>query len=519
MTEPFDVLVVGAGPAAISAAWPMAEAGLRIGIADAGLPEAVTLQRPQRSLYERRTMALGISESGKVGDAGLSPRVRLMANHAATPAYLSANGIACRDFSAVAGLALGGLSTVWGASVARFGDDDMAGWPIAPSDLDAGYRAVAERIGISGSEDDAMAQVLGNGLPMDPALTPTGAAAELLTRYDSRRPAGLLLGKTRNAVITRDRPPRRGCALDKSCILGCGIGAVYSAADDAARLCRTGDVTLMDGLLVERLEQSDGQWIVRGRDRRSGAGGWAHRARDVVVAAGALASTRLIMELRGNYEKPIALANAPAATLAFLTPSRIGGPLSKTGYGMAQLAYQITPERDPLFGLLYEADSFFASDLADASPLSRRGTGHVLKALMPGLMVGMLYFPGHYSRNSLRLDRSGLLQVSGGVRDDFAAATRRAFRRIRRSFARMGTWLLPFVSSPLAPGAEVHYGCTLPMGRDTSEYGEVLGFKGLHVVDGSVLPTMPAKSHTLTAMANAHRIGVRLAAGRGGGVA
>ncbi len=31
------------------------------------------------------------------------------------------------------------------------------------------------------------------------------------------------------------------------------------------------------------------------------------------------------------------------------------------------------------------------------------------------------------------------------------------------------------------------------------------------MADGSVLPTLPAKSHTFTVMANAHRIGVGLA--------
>ena len=69
------------------------------------------------------------------------------------------------------------------------------------------------------------------------------------------------------------------------------------------------------------------------------------------------------------------------------------------------------------------------------------------------------------------------------------------------------------------PGAEVHYGCTLPMGRDITANGEVKGFEGLFVADGSVLPTLPAKSHTFTVMANAHRIGVGLAhrLGDGGG--
>ncbi len=219
MTEPFDALIVGAGPAAISAAWPLAKTGHRIGIVDAGLPEPVALQQRQRSLYDIRTSPPELQSGQAAGDANLSPRVRLLKKHAATESYLGANGISCRDFTAVGALAQGGLSTVWGASVACFSEDDMESWPISGLDLDTGYIAVATRIGISGEDDDAMADVLGRGLPMDPALPPSGVAADLLARHDRIRPADLLVGKARNAVITRDRPPRHACVLDKYCVL------------------------------------------------------------------------------------------------------------------------------------------------------------------------------------------------------------------------------------------------------------------------------------------------------------
>jgi choline dehydrogenase-like flavoprotein len=49
------------------------------------------------------------------------------------------------------------------------------------------------------------------------------------------------------------------------------------------------------------------------------------------------------------------------------------------------------------------------------------------------------------------------------------------------------------------------------MGQDTSVDCEVSGMSGLYVVDGSVLPSLPAKSHTFTVMANALRAGTKLA--------
>ncbi|MFO1248260.1 MAG: GMC oxidoreductase [Alphaproteobacteria bacterium] len=65
------------------------------------------------------------------------------------------------------------------------------------------------------------------------------------------------------------------------------------------------------------------------------------------------------------------------------------------------------------------------------------------------------------------------------------------------------------------PGTDAHFAGTLPMGgtgaNGTSVLGEIASYPGLHVVDGSVLPSLPAKHATLTIMANADRIATALA--------
>jgi len=54
-----------------------------------------------------------------------------------------------------------------------------------------------------------------------------------------------------------------------------------------------------------------------------------------------------------------------------------------------------------------------------------------------------------------------------------------------------------------------------PMGalepHGTSQFGELNAAPGLYIVDGAVLPTIPAKFTTLTIMANADRVGRHLA--------
>jgi choline dehydrogenase-like flavoprotein len=90
----------------------------------------------------------------------------------------------------------------------------------------------------------------------------------------------------------------------------------------------------------------------------------------------------------------------------------------------------------------------------------------------------------------------------------------KAKREIRRHLRACGAWLLPGTTLA-APGTDVHYAGTLPMGggqeNGTTALGELNGAPGIHVVDGAVLPSLSAKYPTLTIMANAARIGHALA--------
>ena len=51
----------------------------------------------------------------------------------------------------------------------------------------------------------------------------------------------------------------------------------------------------------------------------------------------------------------------------------------------------------------------------------------------------------------------------------------------------------------------------VPVYNGAATVGELVGAPGIHVVDGASLPFLPAKSHTLTIMANADRISKNLA--------
>jgi choline dehydrogenase-like flavoprotein len=65
--------------------------------------------------------------------------------------------------------------------------------------------------------------------------------------------------------------------------------------------------------------------------------------------------------------------------------------------------------------------------------------------------------------------------------------------------------VLPMVRMS-GPGKSYHFGSTFPHGNGSDLLGRIGQFRNVHLIDGSVLPSVPSTTFTLTVMANAHRI-------------
>ncbi|RAU21846.1 4Fe-4S ferredoxin [Paramagnetospirillum kuznetsovii] len=520
-----DVLVIGSGPSGVAAAWPLAEAGLSVHLVDGVLPRLARPAPDRPSLSALRQGApgnlrhlLGERLDGLRDMKGYSPKLRSCADAAFLEGYHDGNAIASVDFQVVGTMAQGGLSNVWGAAASLFDQEDLADWPISLADLLPSYRRVVKRVGVSGSLFDDMAPIHGLDVELEPPLSLPPSSALLLERYDRRGGMpGFLLGRSRNAVLTRPREDRGACLEDMGCMWGCGVGAIYNSADDLAQLRSLPNVTVLSGLMILRLRRDeDGSVIVTGRtalgeERQL-------RARRVILAAGTLASTRLALDLLQKFDVPVPVLNAPAFAAGLLIPRRLGQPIPAKGFGMAQLAFRLALPGEAgksVFGLLYDGASMAAPDLAAQMPLSRFGAKSVLRALLPGLLLALVYLPSSYSRSSASLRRSSdgipSLEIRGGVSTEHKAAVQMAVKRMASHLRRLGAWLLPGSVSVFEPGAEVHYGGTLPMGVATTIHGELIGAPGVTLADGAIFNTLPAKHHTMTMMANADRIGRHLA--------
>ncbi len=500
-----DFVVIGSGPAGVSAALPLVEAGRRVIMLDGGNDR----DTQPSTAWERM---LGAQLEALTPDDGLSPKMRAPEARALMGAFQRHVQVEEKDFLAVGGLGRGGLARIWGGFVCELDDDDLRGWPVTAFDLRPSYDAVVSRIGVSGSGDDDMAAFYGasGALLAPPPLGPT--AATLLRRYQSARPdADFALGRARNTLLTENRWQRQSCDYRLDCLWGCPRGAIYDGRHDLALLRQHGNFTLRDAT-AHRLQRAESDWDVV-------TAGGSVRAPRIIVAAGTVGSLHLVAPLLGAATE-LRILNSPVIAMPLLVPRRLVGKAATSGHSLAQLGFRLSLSAEPgdyVSGAVYEMTGLPPSSFAARMPLGRRAATEIFRALAPALVVATIYFPGRWSRNTVTLRPSVTgprIEVRGGVAPEFDTVARSVRRRLTTIWRRLGARPLPGAALGTA-GTDAHLGGVFPMGlvapHGTNVYGELRAAPGLHLVDGSVLPTIPSKFTTLTVMANADRIGRSLA--------
>jgi choline dehydrogenase-like flavoprotein len=108
--------------------------------------------------------------------------------------------------------------------------------------------------------------------------------------------------------------------------------------------------------------------------------------------------------------------------------------------------------------------------------------------------------------------RDGRLRLYKAENSRTCGIVNRVVRKIGRNSLRLAAVpVLPMLQIA-QPGKSFHFGGTFPMSRtpergQTDVLGRPHGLERVHLIDSSVLPSIPATTITLSVMANAHRIG------------
>ncbi len=164
-------------------------------------------------------------------------------------------------------------------------------------------------------------------------------------------------------------------------------------------------------------------------------------AHALFVAAGTLATARLVREALHLVDEPAPLLSNPAAGFLLWFPAWFGaGPERTFGLSQLSLALARSDASPEAFGYLFSTAGLPVNEFLDHVPVPRRFAIDLLKYLLPSSLVGNVFLPGALPNHRIRLNAYGRLVVSGGFSDVVPAAIADVRQRLAR-FRKLGGWL------------------------------------------------------------------------------
>jgi choline dehydrogenase-like flavoprotein len=387
-------------------------------------------------------------------------------------------------------------------------------WPVSFDEMAPHYAATLREIPVAAEEDDLA--------DLFPLLAPTNAMPELaprtldvLRRYGRHRASlsehGVTVGRARLALAAKD------CVRCGMCMTGCPYSLIYSSAHTFDRLRAQGRVTYRAGLMAHKIGQDDqGAWV-RARDLATDRD-HVFRADRIFVAAGAMGTTRLVLGSLDNPPATVEFGESRQYVVPFVSTRPVEDPRERDDFTLNQFNMLIDFGQEG-YDTAHVHFYPYSQAFMDALPgiLQHPKARPLTRAVVRRLTVGLGYLPSWASPRvqvtHRRVSDSLLPEITvGPASEETPPMFAKVLRRLAKTAPKLDLW--PVVTHAKLSGAakSYHFGGSFAhqggsaTDRTSDRLGRLASWDRVHLVDGSVFPSVPSTTFTLTVMANAHRI-------------
>ncbi len=490
MSDP-SIYIIGSGPASISCAQALIGDGYPVVILDAGLELEAEKQKAVAALLA----------SPQWDEAALAP---LKAG-----AHATVNGIPVRK-------KLFGSDYPYREVLEHLSIhvDQVA---TQAAELAPYYPAVFEFVPLAAARDDLLEMFPLHSDTYQP-LTPSWQAKQLLQHLNKHRAQlrekGFTYGASRLAVQAQPREEQKGCIYCGLCMYGCPHHAIYSAAQTLGHMVQKKQVRYVKNVVVDCVEEAGETVRIHAHDRLSGAP-HTFAATRVFLGCGVIPTAKILLK---SLQQPSATLTM-RDSLYFLLPL-VGwhGASSSSRVHLHTLAQVFIEIMDQALGnypvhcQLYTYNELYVQAMKDVLGKAYPFLKYPAHLLLDRLMVLQGYLHSDLSETAEISLQGETLAVQRKENPVAAQTVRKVVKKLYRNAFSLGFVPLAPLLKIAHPGHGAHCGGTFPMrlnpgNLETDIYGRPAGLRRVHVVDASVLPSIPSTTIALNIMANAYRIG------------
>ncbi len=519
MSDP-SIYIIGSGPASISCAQALVDDGYPVVILDAGIELEAEQQQAVAALLASPNWdeaALAPLKAGAHATVNGIPVKKLFGSDYPYREVLAHLSVQANQVTTFASFAKGGLSNVWGAAVLPYRAEDIADWPITTVELEPYYKAVFDFMPLAAAHDDLMEMFPFHSDTYQP-LTPSWQAKRLLQHLNKHRAhlraKGFTYGASRLALQAQPREEQKGCIYCGLCMYGCPHNAIYSAAQTLNHLVHKKQVSYVKNVVVDRVEEAGETVRIHAHDRLSGASQTFDAAR-VFLGSGVLPTAKILLKSLQQPGATLTMRDSQYFLLPLLGFHGAYYSSQVNLHTLSQVFIEIVDQalgNYPVHLQIYTYNELYTQALKHLLGKAYSFLQYPANLLLDRLMVTQGYLHSDISESAVISLQGNTLAVERKVNPVATKTVRTVVKKLYRNALSLG--FVPL--SPLLkignPGHGTHSGGTFPMRHnpenfETDIYGRPVGLRRVHIVDASVLPSIPSTTITLTVMANAYRIG------------
>jgi len=524
-------IVVGSGCTGAMAAQTLVEAGVQVLMLDAGntdeiyeklIPEKdfTDIRQTEENQYEYLLGKKFESISwDKIGSGSqLTPPRKFMVSE--VEKFLE---VFSETFFPVESLAYGGLGNGWGLGCCVFSDAELKAAGLDSQKMKSAYQTVADRIGISGGQDDVKnytTSFLDNIMPPAPV---DNNQQSLKNKYERKadwfKANNFSLGRTALALITKDLNNRKAYQSKDLDFYSDKGESAYRPWTTVNELKKKNNFTYKGGIIVKQFKESENgevEIIAWNKEKNEEE---VFRTNKLVLAPGVLGTARIVLRSFGKENHNLPVLCNPYAYFPCINFSQLGKKFERNTSGFAQLSLfhdNGMKGDDIAMASLYSYKSLMLFRIIKEAPINFRDGISLMNFLMPAFVIMGLHHPEKQGENktlSLKKDTS---KITGDILKAEYRLTESEKKKIgsrnnlfRNAMRKLGAFPVKMIDPGM--GSSIHYAGVLPFEKEEKSFslsteGRLHGTKNIFVADGSGFRFLPAKGLTLSLMANAHAV-------------
>jgi ferredoxin len=505
------IYVIGSGLTGIAAAAALVKRGYRPTILDAGVtpdPEVTALKARLASVEPDEWSAADLARVRQTGNPAKSgiPRKLSFGSDFAYRDIDNATSAELHRAFMLRSFARGGFSNVWGAVIQRFPADEFQNWPLTNNQLTEHYAAVGELMMTS------------SGTGVSPSTQSRALYEDLHRNRLELETRGIRFDYATLAVRSPDATGYKGCRHCGLCLYGCPYDSIFAAAVTLSQLVREGRVCHVPDVIVDRVRVVNGRVCIDARSVH-GQSASVFEGDAVFVAAGLLESARIILNstLGSESARRLHIKQSDIFTMPMLRYRSTPEVHRERLHTLCQMVLNIRDNTicdHPVHLQLYGYNDLYPRLLSRRAGLFARPLKGVVRSLSHRLFMVFGYLHSQVSSRvylTQAAGEHGRLRLEGEVNPEARKVGRAIARKLFQSRKYLRTWPVSRELKFDVAGGGLRSGGCFPMmrepaGLETDIWGRIPGLQGIHVVDSSVLPSIPAGPLAFTAMATAHRI-------------